>query len=103
MTELGSHELATRTRRREVETATPSPLARIPVLRTLAKAADRESRIRRFFRDIRSELRKVTWPTRDQVTHLTIVVCIASGIVGALLGGIDFAFGLLFRYLLGRG
>lgn len=45
--------------------------------------------------DIVNELRKVTWPTRDDVVYLTIVVVIIVIIFGAVLGLIDIGFGWL--------
>jgi len=56
----------------------------------------------RFVMDIISELRKVTWPGRPEVTHLTVVVIIVSLMLGAVLGGIDIGFGWLIDNLLLR-
>jgi preprotein translocase subunit SecE len=56
----------------------------------------------RFFTDIISELRKVVWPTRQDVVYLTFVVVVVTIILGAVLGGIDMAFGwLIDQTLLG--
>lgn len=49
----------------------------------------------RWASDIVSELRKVTWPTRQETTHLTLVVIIISLIFGVILGSADFAFSWL--------
>ena len=49
----------------------------------------------RFIMDIVNELRKVVWPTRDDVVYLTIVVVIIVIIFGAVLGLIDIGFGWL--------
>jgi preprotein translocase subunit SecE len=49
----------------------------------------------RFFMDIFNELRKVAWPSRDDVVHLTGVVVVVALILGALLGAIDIGFGWL--------
>lgn len=43
-------------------------------------------------RDVVSELKKVTWPTREQAVNLTGVVIVVSVAVGLLLGGADFIF-----------
>lgn len=43
--------------------------------------------------DIVSELRKVTWPSRQEVGYLSFVVIIVSLIIGAILGTADLAFG----------
>lgn len=94
--------MATKYRRRE-PAAPPSALSRVPVVGALQRAAtDRESGVQRFYRDTRSELRKVVWPTRDQATNLTMIVCIASLAVGVFLGGIDLLFSQLFKMLLGQ-
>ena len=42
--------------------------------------------------DIISELRKVTWPTRQETMNLTIVVVVVSVAIGGLLGAIDIFF-----------
>jgi len=56
-----------------------------------------------FFRDVRSELRKVVWPTRRETVNLTTVVLALSAAVGAFLGVVDFVFQELFRLLLSLG
>lgn len=45
--------------------------------------------------DIINELKKVTWPTREEVTRLTAVVLVVSIAIGIMLGGVDFAFNWL--------
>ncbi len=42
--------------------------------------------------DIISELRKVTWPTRQETAHLTMVVVVVSVLFGIVLGGADLGF-----------
>jgi preprotein translocase subunit SecE len=54
-----------------------------------------------FVRDVRSELRKVAWPNQRETINLTAVVIAFSVVVGLFLGGIDFVFQELFRFLLG--
>ena len=49
------------------------------------------SRVINFFREVGSELRKVTWPTWRETIRLTIVVIIVTTIVGIYVGGIDYA------------
>lgn len=43
-----------------------------------------------FFREVKDELQKVVWPTRDEVIRLTAVVIIVSLGVGIFLGLTDF-------------
>ena len=47
--------------------------------------------------DIISELRKVTWPTRQEVVHLTTVVIVISILFGIVLGAADLSFSWLIE------
>jgi len=69
----------------------------------LAGAGGRRGRANpiNFVRDVRSELRKVAWPTQRETMNLTAVVIALSVAVGLFLGGTDFVFQELFRFLLG--
>ena len=46
----------------------------------------------KFFTEVKSELLKVTWPTKNQVIRLTTVVIFISLAVGIFIGGLDFVF-----------
>lgn len=46
----------------------------------------------RWIEDIISELRKVTWPSRQETVNLTMVVLVVAIAIGFLLGGIDMLF-----------
>jgi preprotein translocase subunit SecE len=43
-----------------------------------------------FLREVREELRKVTWPTRYQTVRLTLIVIGVSLAVGVYLSALDF-------------
>ncbi len=43
-----------------------------------------------FFKEVKEELEKVTWPTREQTIRYTILVIIVTVAVGAFLGGLDY-------------
>jgi len=47
----------------------------------------------RWFREMRSELKKVVWPTWKQVLNNSMVVIIMVLIVGAIIGVFDFITG----------
>ena len=55
------------------------------------------TRLRRYFDEVWSELRKVTWPTREQVRNLTVLVFAISFVVGLYVTVLD----QFFRGLLG--
>ncbi len=46
----------------------------------------------RYLREVRDELQKVTWPTKQQTIDKTVLVIVVSVIVGAYIGGLDFLF-----------
>ena len=53
-----------------------------------------------FLKDVRVELRKVSWPTRQETVKLTGVVILISLILAAFLGLLDFGFITLLNRLL---
>ena len=44
----------------------------------------------RYFKDSHSELKKVVWPTRDEVVASTKIVLISTAIFALVLGLVDF-------------
>ena len=53
-------------------------------------------RLRRYFTEVWSELRKVSWPTREQVRNLTVLVFAISFVIGLYITVLDQIFkGLL--------
>ncbi len=59
------------------------------------------SRIRRFIDEAWSELKKVSWPTRDQVRNLTVLVFVVSFAVGTYITVLDAAFTAVVARLVG--
>ena len=53
-----------------------------------------------FVREVKVELKKVTWPTRKQTTGTTIVVIIFVFIVAAFLGLFDYSLSKLVQVVL---
>jgi len=50
--------------------------------------------------EVITELKKVTWPNRQDVTRSTIVVIVFIMIAGAFIAGFDVIWGKFFGYLL---
>ncbi len=59
------------------------------------------NRLQRYFRETIGELKKVTWPTRQEAINLTIIVLIVTFAMSALLGVLDFLFSQVFARILG--
>ena len=71
--------------------------------RAATQQGEREGRLkrwRRFLREVRQELRKVSWPTRQEVATYTVVVLVSVTFVTVLVFGLDWVFseGLLNLY-----
>ena len=49
-------------------------------------------RLRRYLQESWSELKKVAWPTRDQVRNLTVLVFIVSAAIGGFIAFWDYIF-----------
>lgn len=59
------------------------------------------NRIISFLKEVRLEIKKVNWPSRDQTIRYTVIVVIGSIIVAIYLGGLDFILStLLNRFVL---
>jgi preprotein translocase subunit SecE len=57
--------------------------------------------IGQFFKEVRSEMGKVVWPTQRQLIVYTLVVIVVSLILAFFLGALDLGFQtLLTKYLL---
>jgi preprotein translocase subunit SecE len=70
----------------------------------MAKAESRVKKdnfIVRYFKETRSELRKVNWPSRQEARTLTLVVLAVTVAMAALLGVLDFVFSQLLSGIIG--
>jgi len=53
-----------------------------------------------FLQEVRIELNKVDWPSREQVTRLTLVVVSVSVLVALYISGLDYVFTKLMELFL---
>jgi preprotein translocase subunit SecE len=53
-----------------------------------------------FMKDVRSELRKVTWPTKQDIISSTTVVIVCSILIGVYLWLNDFVFSKLLALII---
>ena len=54
-----------------------------------------------FLKEVRQELAKVIWPSRDDLVGSTIIVLIIIAAFTVFLGVVDFVFSQLGSYVLG--
>lgn len=55
-----------------------------------------------FFKEVKEELVKVVWPSREQTIRYTVLVILVAVAVGLFLGGLDYLLTLLTTFLLKR-
>jgi len=63
----------------------------------MEKKANIIRRVQNYLRDISGELKKVTWPSRNDLQKTTIAVFISSIFFGIYLFVVDFVFSTLIN------
>lgn len=59
-------------------------------------------RIKRFFNDIKTEIKRITWPNRQQTTSGTIAVLVSCVLVGVFIAAVDFILTVVLRFFISR-
>lgn len=54
-----------------------------------------------FLRQVKQEFAKITWPTRQETTQMTIVVIVASLLLAAFFGVVDALSAKIVSIILG--
>ncbi|MGN1134555.1 MAG: preprotein translocase subunit SecE [Oscillospiraceae bacterium] len=68
-----------------------------------AQPKKKKGGVKKYFRDLKSEIKKVVWPSRKQVINNTGVVLVTVIIMGLFLAGIDTGLGYAIKALLSIG
>lgn len=55
-----------------------------------------------FFKQVRVEMAKVIWPTRQETIKLTLVVIGVSIAIGLYIGGLDIILVKLTEFIIGK-
>ncbi len=62
-------------------------------LRPASTSSDSEpNAVVKYFYDTRAELRRVTWPTRDETQNLTAIIVMVTLVMAFFLGALDYLF-----------
>ena len=56
-------------------------------------------KIKQFVSDVTKEMKKVSWPTKEQLKESTMVVIITTLIFTVVIYIIDFAFGEILKFM----
>ncbi|WP_295207941.1 preprotein translocase subunit SecE [Ruminococcus sp.] len=76
------------------------------VTKSSKKEAGKEKKkggIRKYFRELKAEIKKVVWPTRQQVTKNTGVVLTVMVVMALFLFGVDSGLGAAIKAILKIG
>jgi preprotein translocase subunit SecE len=55
------------------------------------------AKTKKFFREVKAELKKVNWPNQQEILSSTVVVIVTVLIISLFIGGIDLVFSNLIR------
>ena len=56
-----------------------------------------------FFRQVRQEIKKITWPTKKEVTQVTMVVLLIVALAAAFFFMVDVVLAWAVKLILGFG
>lgn len=59
----------------------------------------KKGRFVNFFKEVKSELKKVVWPSFKQVKNNTIIVIVCVLILGAFIALLDFGFSKVWTFI----
>lgn len=68
--------------------------------RPAEQSIKKENKLVRYFKEVRAELRKVIWPTRQTTLRLTGIVLSVTLATSVFLGAVDFLFSKLISLIL---
>lgn len=60
------------------------------------------SKVTKYLREVRSEMTKVTWPTRGQTVKMTLLVIVVSVVIGVFIGSLDILLSRIAGAILSR-
>ncbi len=71
--------------------------------KTSDKSKKKQNRVAKWFKELRSEFKKVVWPSKKKVFNNTFVVVVTMVISSVFVGALDFGLLKLFSYILNLG
>ena len=57
------------------------------------------AQVKKYLRDIKSEMKKIVWPTKSQVVNNTLIVIAVSLVAAVLIFGLDTVFGFVLQLI----
>jgi preprotein translocase subunit SecE len=72
---------------------------RAQAAQTQRRAPKKRAGIRQFFREVREEMRQVSWPTRPEIINYTSITLFVLVIMTSLIFGLNFLFGKFVLFM----
>ncbi|EOR27920.1 MULTISPECIES: preprotein translocase subunit SecE [Clostridium] len=66
----------------------------------LTKSSPNRGGILKFFREVKAEVKRITWPSKNDTKKALIAVGVVVLIYIILVGGLDYIFQNLFEFIL---
>ena len=63
-------------------------------------SGNQQNPVSKYFRETRGELRKVTWPSREESWRLTFIVLAVTILMAAFLWGFDSIFSAIIEFVI---
>ena len=87
----------------EVKTEASKVSKSTPASKSEKKKPRRKNRVAKYFREMRSELKKVVWPTPKQIVNNTIVALVIMAASAVVIWGIDYVGAQIFQAIRALG
>jgi preprotein translocase subunit SecE len=66
-------------------------------------SALKQNRITKYLKEVRAEIGKVTWPSRQEVLRLSTIVILVLAVMSAFMAIVDFVFSRLMQAIVNLG
>ena len=66
----------------------------------MSEKAEKKARIPEFFKGVRAEFKKITWPDKTSLFKQTVAVISVSLVMGVLIAGLDSIIQFLMSFVL---
>lgn len=76
---------------------------KIQPAKSAKKSAPKQHKVTKYFRDLKSEFKKVVWPTKKQVIHNTWIVLVTVICTSVFIFALDSGLAALFNVITGLG
>jgi len=63
------------------------------------KAVKKTRKLGNYFKEVKIELKKVSWPSKNEIISSTIIVLFLTVIFSAFIGGFDYLFTIILKLI----